>query len=113
VVDRYAGRPWFELAHVPRLLEELGEWQDMDFDPAPILARVRCPVLLLYGEEDEWTPVEPSLAAWAGAPADVTVVRLAGTQHAPTLGGSHDREAISPEYTAALAAWVERQLEAE
>lgn len=77
----------------------------MDFDPAPVLARVRCPVLLFYGEEDEWTPVEPSLAAWERSGADVTVVRLPGTDHAPTLGG-----AISPDYTAALATWVEQRL---
>jgi pimeloyl-ACP methyl ester carboxylesterase len=82
----------------------------MDFDPAPILARVRCPVLLFYGDEDEWTPIEPSIAAWQQAPADVTVVRLAGTDHAPTLGGRLDRDAISPEYTAALTDWVERRL---
>ena len=105
VVDRYADRPWFGLAHVPRTLEELGEWSDMDFDPAPVLARVRCPVLLFYGEEDEWTPVEPSLAAWKRSGADVTVVRLPGTDHAPALGG-----AISPDYTAALATWVEQRL---
>ena len=105
VVDRYADRPWFELAHVPRRLHDLGEWTDMDFDPAPVIARVRCPVLLFYGEQDEWTPVEPSLAAWERSGADVTVVRLPGTDHAPTLGG-----AISPDYTAALATWVEQRL---
>jgi uncharacterized protein len=110
VVDRYADRPWFELAYVPRTLEGLGDWTDMDFDPAPILARVRCPVLLFYGEEDEWTPIEPSIAAWERAGADVTVVRLAGTDHAPTLGGGHDRDAISPDYTAALTDWIELQL---
>jgi pimeloyl-ACP methyl ester carboxylesterase len=110
VIDRYADRPWFELAYVPRTLAELGEWTDMDFDPAPILARVRCPVLLFYGDEDEWTPIEPSIAAWQQAPADVTVVRLAGTDHAPTFGGGHDPDAISPEYTATLTDWVERRL---
>jgi hypothetical protein len=40
----------------------------------------------------------------------VTVVRLAGTDHAPTVGGEHDRDAISPEYTAALTDWLERRL---
>jgi len=110
VIDRYADRPWFELAYVPRTLAELDEWTDMDFDPAPILDRVRCPVLLFYGDEDEWTPIEPSIVAWQGAAADVTVVRLAGTDHAPTVGGEHDRDAISPEYTAALTDWLERRL---
>jgi uncharacterized protein len=109
VVDRYADRAWFELAYVPRRLDELGEWADMDFDPAPILARVHCPVLLFYGEKDEWTPIEPSSAAWE-RPTDVTVVRLPGTDHAPTLGGRHDPDAISGDYTRALTDWVERRL---
>jgi uncharacterized protein len=109
VVDRYADRPWFELAYVPRTLDPNDEWLDMDFEPAPILAEVRCPVLLFYGEEDEWTPIEPSIAAWgAAANAELTVVRLVGTDHAPTLRGVHDREAISSEYTRALTDWLDR-----
>lgn len=109
VIDRYADRPWFELARVPRTLDPSADWPDLDFDPAPILASVQCPVLLFYGEEDEWTPIEPSLAAWRRAAA-VTVVRLAGTAHAPTLGGVHDRDAVSPEYTEALAGWLDNRL---
>jgi len=62
VIDRYAERPWFPLAYVPRILDPAAAWPDMDFDPAPILASVHCPVLLFYGEEDEWTPIEPSIA---------------------------------------------------
>jgi uncharacterized protein len=112
VVDRYAGRPWFPLAYVPRTLDPAAEWPDMDFDPVPVLAEVRGPVLLVYGEEDEWTPIEPSVAAWQRAGnADLTVVRLAGTDHAPTFGGRHDRDAISPEYTQALTDWLDQRLE--
>jgi pimeloyl-ACP methyl ester carboxylesterase len=107
VVDRYADRPWFELAHVPRTLDPAAEWPDMDFDPAPVLAQVRCPVLLFYGQEDEWTPIEASIAAWDGAPGALTVVRLAGTDHAPTFGGVHERRAISPAYTEVLTEWLE------
>lgn len=107
VVDRYADRPWFELAHVPRRLDPDAAWPDMDFDPAPTLAAVCCPVLLFYGEEDAWTPIEPSIAAWERAGnAELTVVRLAGTDHAPTFGGVHDRDAVSPEYTRALVDWL-------
>lgn len=110
VVDRYAGRPWFPLAHVPRTLDPSAGWPDLDFDPAPILAAVRCPVLLFYGETDEWTPIEPSIAAWQRAGnGDLTVVRLPGTGHAPTVGGVHDRDAISPAYTRALVDWLERR----
>jgi uncharacterized protein len=113
LVDRNADRPWFELAYVPRTLDPNDEWPDMDFDPAPTLAEVRCPVLLFYGEEDEWTPIEPSIAVWQDAGnADLTVVRLPGTDHAPTLGGRHDRDAISPEYTRVLTEWLEKRLDA-
>ncbi len=115
VIDRYADRPWFPLAHVPRTLAPSTDWPDMDFDPAPILAEVHCPVLLFYGEEDEWTPVEPSIAAWRRAAAtavntDLTVVRLPDTDHAPTTGGVHERDAISPAYTDALTDWLDRRL---
>ena len=115
VIDRYADRPWFPLAYVPRTLAPSAGWPDMDFDPAPILAEVRCPVLLFYGEEDEWTPVEPSIAAWRRAAAkagntDLTVVRLPGTDHAPTAGGVHDPAAISPAYTDALTEWLDSRL---
>jgi pimeloyl-ACP methyl ester carboxylesterase len=111
VIDRYADRPWFPLAYVPRTLDPAADWADMDFDPAPTLARVRCPVLLFYGEEDAWTPIEPSIAAWKRAGnANLTVVRLPGTDHAPTLGGAHDREAISPAYTQTLTAWLDERL---
>jgi uncharacterized protein len=109
VVDRHADRPWFELAYVPRTLDPTDNWPDMDYDPAPTIAEVGCPVLLFYGEEDEWTPIEPSIAVWRRAGnADLTVIRLPGTDHAPTFGGRHDREAISPEYTEALTSWLDR-----
>lgn len=106
VVDRYAGRPWFPLAYVPRTLGPAADWPDMDFDPEPVLASVRCPVLLFYGEQDEWTPIEPSIAAWErSGNKEVTVVRLRGTDHAPTVG-----EAISPAYTQALTEWLDNVL---
>ena len=113
VVDRYAGEAWFVLAYVPRELEAGPTWTDMDFDPAPVLAAVQCPVLLFYGEQDEWTPIDASIAAWQGAVArsgnaDVEVVRLAGADHAPTLAGRLGAEAISPQYTEKLLAWLDR-----
>lgn len=108
LIDRYAHRPWFPLAGVPRTLDPSDDWPDMDYDPVPTIAAVRCPVLLLYGEEDEWTPVEPSLAAWRrGGNPQLTVIRLPGTGHAPTFGGVHDRDAVSPAYTQALVDWLE------
>lgn len=108
LVDRLATRPWFPLAYIPRELPPPGVWTDMDFDPEPVFARIQCPVLLFYGEDDEWTPVEASNNAWRRAAArggnpDVTVVRLPNTSHHPTLGGRRDIEAISGCYALRVA----------
>jgi uncharacterized protein len=114
LVDRLSGRPWFPLAYVPPDLPAPGAWQDMDFDPATIFSRVHCPVLLFYGEDDEWTPVEDSEDAWRRASVsagnrDVTIVSLPGTSHHPTLHGGREISSISPVYTKTLLTWLEKQ----
>lgn len=113
VVDRYADRPWFPLAYVPRDLQNHpGTWDDMDHDPEPFIARVRCPTLLFYGETDEWTPAEESIDIWrrSAGTRDLTIHRLAGCTHAPTLAGADTPEAISAEYTSTLLAWVAERI---
>ena len=112
-VDIASGEPWFEHAWVQRSLGD-GNWPNMDFDPEPVFSRVRVPVLLFYGDDDEWQPIERSMAAWRRAAAraandDVTIVRLAGTRHAPTLHGREDGASIAPEYERALVAWLEER----
>lgn len=114
-VDRCARRPWFSLIYVPHELPPPGSWHDMDFDPAPIFSRVHCPVLLFYGEDDEWTPVDESADVWrravetSGNP-DVTIVRLPGTSHHPTLHGGREISSISPLYTETLATWLRHHI---
>ncbi len=110
-VDAVADQPWFEHAYVQRVLGD-GIWPNMDFDPEDVFSRVRVPVLLFYGEDDEWQPIDASVAAWQRSArragnSDVTVVRLAGTRHAPTLGGSEDSSAIAPKYERTLVSWLE------
>ena len=112
-VDIASGEPWFEHAWVQRSLGD-GNWPNMDFDPEPVFSRVHVPVLLFYGDDDEWQPIERSMAAWRRAAAraandDVTIVRLAGTRHAPTLHGREDGASIAPEYERALVAWLEER----
>ncbi len=68
-------------------------------------------MLAFYGETDEWMPIEESIDAWheaqaAGGPADLTVVRLDGADHLPTLGGQPDPAAVSPAYAETLTGWV-------
>ena len=109
VVDAYAGRAWFGLSWVPRVLPEAPDWDDMDFDPAASIGQVRCPVLAFYGA-DEWVPVPESIAVWRTAyadPARLAIHELPGTTHHPTYGGRRELAAISPEYTARLTGWLD------
>jgi pimeloyl-ACP methyl ester carboxylesterase len=111
-VDRYAARPWFPLAYVRRHLPEPGAWTDMDLDPAPLMADVTCPVLLYYGETDEWVPIGESLAAWRDTGTAVTVRRLPGCDHGATPPGGSTIAEISPTYTETLCGWLTDRLAA-
>ena len=112
-VDTLAAHGWSEHAYLPPDLAKAGPWPNMDFDPEVLFATLRVPVLLFYGEDDEWQPVDESIAAWERAAKiagndDVTVVRLARTAHAPTLDGGDTVEAVAPEYERTLVAWLRR-----
>lgn len=48
----------------------------LDFDPVPVLQRVPCPVLALFGAADTLVPVMPSVAAYA-----TNLPRLPGDPH--------------------------------
>jgi pimeloyl-ACP methyl ester carboxylesterase len=116
-----ASEPWFEAALLPDLPEEgdgaPGKWRlEMDYDVAPVLARLTVPVLLIHGDHDRWTPIEESQRIWRDAfrerPQQLSAVRLPGTGHFPTLArGAEGEEAapISPDYEALLLRWL-RQL---
>ena len=83
----------------------------MDYDPQPVLDRLSCPVLAFYGESDEWMPIDESVKAWDDAKSrgtlrDLTLVRLPGTDHLPTLGGETDPDTITTEYSQTLTPWV-------
>lgn len=111
LVDRFASRPWFRLAYVRRKLPVQGSWKDMDFDPIAVFSKIKCPVLLFYGESDEWSPVNESIATWRKAAIiagnnDVSIVRLRGTGHHPTLKNKNRLKSISPMYSKKLLAWV-------
>lgn len=115
LVDAAAERPWFPLAYLGAELPDPGSWADMDFEPEPVFAGVRCPVLAFYGQTDEWMPIDDSVAAWqragrASANTDITVVRLPGCDHMPTLDGRQDIDGISPDYTATLLIWLQERL---
>ncbi len=59
----YSGRPWYEAACGPYVLEMLPFLARIArFDPAAILAEVRCPVFAAFGGADTTVPVRRSVA---------------------------------------------------
>jgi len=105
-------KPWFDLAYLPASLPS-GEisWPDMDFDPAPIYARVTCPVLLIYGEDEDCIPAGASEDVWRRAAevsgnADLTIVDVPGCGHFPSRSSTATGRAdISPAYSDILTEW--------
>jgi uncharacterized protein len=118
VVDRLlldrADEPWFELAGIPvDLGDELPLWHEVDFESEPLYATIRCPVLLMHGEDEANLPVPETLEVWrraAGASGNTQVesVRIPGVGHWP---GTADRslEGISEDYTKVLQDWFTRR----
>ncbi len=99
--------PWWPHAYLSASLpDDAGRdaWvAEMDYDPAPPMAALRCAVLAFYGADDEWTPVEPSVRAWAALqPARAEVHVLDGASHS-----LHDRSgSLHPRYEARLVTWL-------
>jgi pimeloyl-ACP methyl ester carboxylesterase len=99
--------PWFGLTFLPpTLLDEEGRglWlEEMDFDPRPVFAQTRVPALLFYGEDDAWTPVEPSVEAWRAARGDdVDIVVIPEASHELMLPDG----TLAPEYERKLVDWT-------
>ena len=80
-----ADEDWFGVLFLPPLLlDEEGRrlWiEEMDFDPRPVFARVRVPTLALWGGDDSWTPVAPSVEAWQQACGSVETIVLPNVEH--------------------------------
>jgi len=98
-----ADEPWFPLTYLPSSTfdeEAKARWiAEMDFDPRPVFAAVRVPVLAFYGERDSTTPVAPSVAAW-GPQAEVIVIPEA--EHDLTLPDG----SLAPLYEQTLVEWL-------
>ncbi len=95
--------PWFPLTYLPPSTfddEAKQRWiAEMDFDPRPVFAAVRVPVLAFYGALDSTSPVEPSVAAW---PSGATVVVIPEAEHDLTLPDG----SLAPLYEETLVAWL-------
>ena len=87
-------------------------WKDMDYDPIPSFEKIAVPTLLFTGRETNGLPSKRACrpgCAPDGFPGDkdITILRLPGATHAPTIGGKMTPNAISPEYSRSMTAWIE------
>ncbi len=99
-------KPWWPKACFPEDVPDDSAREEaraeLDFDPAPVFARVRVPVLLVYGDHDEWIPVDKSVASWQSAcGGELDVVLIPGAGHEPTVDG-----VLSPLYEQTMLEWL-------
>lgn len=104
-----SAEPWWPLTFlrdVPLEPEQRAQWiEEMDFDPRPSFRGVSVPLLLFYGEDDEWSPVRENVAIWREAQGDdAEIVVIPGVGHdlrAPS-------GAVSEIYESQLVSWLQR-----
>ena len=93
---------------LPFLPDDAGVWDHacsiIDYDPRPALARIRVPLLALFGREDNVVPVDESVAVFRAAvrPDLLTVAVLPGDHRVQ----SGDPPATSTRYLEALSSFV-------
>ena len=92
----------------------------VDYDPAPTLAKVRCPILALNGSKDGQVPPDqnlPAIRAATKANPDVTIVELPGLNHlfqtarTGAVGEYADiEETIAPIALDTMSAWIRKHV---
>jgi uncharacterized protein len=89
----------------------------LDFDPAPVIARVQCPVLALFGASDSLVPVSASVEAFAahlatlpGDPGGIGVFPRAnhGLFVADPSDGIDRTSQLAPGFLAMLTGFIEQ-----
>jgi pimeloyl-ACP methyl ester carboxylesterase len=104
-----SAEPWWPLTFlrdVPLEPEQRAQWiEEMDFDPRPSFRGVSVPLLLFYGENDEWSPVRENVATWRDAQGDnAEIVVIPGVGH--DLRGPNG--VMSEVYESQLVSWLQR-----
>ena len=123
-LDQAKEQPWFRHLYIedtlPDTLDQSGWDNERDFDPWTVFRQITAPLLLLYGEDDPWIPVEESITIWRRALAEAgndraEIHRVPYTGHSMLLDepAYSDDETfqpsrVSPIYTHLLQDFVRR-----
>jgi pimeloyl-ACP methyl ester carboxylesterase len=118
-LDLLCKETWFPLAYLDVSLPEdptIEKWyQEMDFDPLPIIQKIDVPVLLLYAERDPWVPIAESIARWREyGPKDLSIHQIKDANHfmisIAHSGIRGDEGPLVEEYSETLTRWLKQQL---
>lgn len=119
-------KPWFSLTYMPKPAdmsppESSGYRLEMDKDPSQAVAKVKAPMLFIFGGADPWIPVTLSverLNRIAAARSGMDVRVIAGADHEMALGTKEtmafDKATMlsaapnAPAYFTILGSWLAR-----
>jgi pimeloyl-ACP methyl ester carboxylesterase len=123
-IDQYKHEPWFEHVYIEESLPEVvahTSWDnETQFDTWSVFSRITVPLLLLYGENDPWIPVEESIAIWRDAllqagNGDVEIHRVPRTGHSMVVdepayidNADMSERVFSPVYTRLIQDFARR-----
>jgi pimeloyl-ACP methyl ester carboxylesterase len=115
----FRDKAWFPYVYLSEDLPEdptAEKWyQEMDFDPLPVIQNVHVPTLLLYGERDPWVPIDKSIAIWKEhGPDDLTIHQIKDANHfmisIAHAGTRGDEGPLVEEYSTVLTQWLKEHL---
>jgi pimeloyl-ACP methyl ester carboxylesterase len=119
---RVAGEAWYQAWPVPPREDPFWPfWKRiLDHDPAPVLAKLRCPVLALFGGRDRNVLAQKNADRWdaalgRGRHVDYTLVTLPTANHVlfearlGTVSEFPGLRRFAPGYAETLRAWLERR----
>jgi dienelactone hydrolase len=127
VLDQAWTKPWAASTILPRNVPAAAEqsslfrWRNLDFDPAPVWARIKMPVLAFFGERDNVVPVQPSVeridrALKQAGNRDATIKIYPNADHVikvrlPDSGGRWDWPRPAAGYLDLMIDWTLKRVE--
>jgi dipeptidyl aminopeptidase/acylaminoacyl peptidase len=116
-----AGKPWYKLIFLKGNIDDPAWPEQIASNPLTALDHSKVPTLMLYGQDDPWVPVAPSLDALrrtASRHPNVTVMLVERADHMMQvdvdpkiqmdMNHAPNEAPDSPAYFAALTSWLTR-----